>query len=194
MAPGVAHLRLEPNTDLAVQRRADGAEFPVAHEPRLQHHGRAGVDQQDSLQHCIRRHKRSRPGQLARPERLSRQHASLRCQLGSRSALAFPQYNHILQLNNDGYSNYNSLADRLQSARYSRLHWTDQLHLVTEPSIPVPPIAAETFLSNYQNPYNVSKGYAPSDFDTPWNINFTVVYDVPKIHGTTETDRRRLVD
>ena len=38
-------------------------------------------------------------------------------------------------------------------------------------------------LSDYQNPYNVSKGYAPSDFDTPWNINFTVVYDVPKIHG-----------
>jgi hypothetical protein len=40
-----------------------------------------------------------------------------------------------------------------------------------------------TFLSNYQNPYRPDKGYAPSDFDTPWNVNFTVVYAVPKING-----------
>jgi hypothetical protein len=39
------------------------------------------------------------------------------------------------------------------------------------------------FLTNYENPYNVSKNYAPSGFDTPWNVNFTLVYDVPKVHG-----------
>ena len=32
------------------------------------------------------------------------------------------------------------------------------------------------FLSNYQNSYNVSKNYALSNFDTPWNVNFTLVY------------------
>ncbi len=37
------------------------------------------------------------------------------------------------------------------------------------------------FLSQFQNPYNVSRNYALSNFDTPWNVNFTLVYDVPKI-------------
>jgi hypothetical protein len=39
------------------------------------------------------------------------------------------------------------------------------------------------FLPNYQNPYDVSKNYAPSNFDTPWNVNFTLVYDVPRAHS-----------
>jgi len=38
------------------------------------------------------------------------------------------------------------------------------------------------FLSNFQSPYDVSRNYAPSNFDTPWNVNFTLVYDVPKAH------------
>ena len=36
-----------------------------------------------------------------------------------------------------------------------------------------------TFLSDYQNPYDVNKDYAPANFDTPWNVNFTLVYEVP---------------
>jgi len=39
------------------------------------------------------------------------------------------------------------------------------------------------FLSLYQNPYNVSKNYSPSNFDTPWNVNFTLVYDVPTVRA-----------
>ena len=52
--------------------------FPVTHESRLQHHGRAAVDQQHSLQHWICRYKRSRPGKFPRPECMPRQHARLR--------------------------------------------------------------------------------------------------------------------
>jgi outer membrane receptor protein involved in Fe transport len=91
-------------------------------------------------------------------------------------------YNHILQLNNDGYSNYNSLqlAYKVREVR----GFTGQINYTWSRAFDTGSAnRGGTFLSDYQNPYNVSKGYAPSDFDTPWNINFTAVYDVPKIHG-----------
>lgn len=94
----------------------------------------------------------------------------------------FPQYNHILQLNNDGYSNYHSLQ---LAYKVREIHgFTGQLNYTWSRAFDTGSAnRGGTFLSDYQNPYNVSKGYAPSDFDTPWNINFTAVYDVPKIHG-----------
>ena len=94
----------------------------------------------------------------------------------------FPQYNHILQLNNDGYSNYNSLQ---VAYKVREIHgFTGQVNYTWSRAFDTGSAnRGGTFLSDYQNPYNVSKGYAPSDFDTPWNINFTAVYDVPKIHG-----------
>jgi len=94
----------------------------------------------------------------------------------------FPDYNHILQLNNDGYSNYNSLQ---LAYKVRDLHGlTGQINYVRSKSRDTGSAnRGGDFLSNYQNPYNVSKNYAPSNFDTPWNINFTVVYDVPKPHG-----------
>jgi len=94
----------------------------------------------------------------------------------------FPQYNHILQLNNDGYSNYNSLQ---LAYKVREVHgFTGQVNYTWSRAFDTGSAnRGGTFLSDFQNPYNVSKGYAPSDFDTPWNINFTVVYDVPKVHG-----------
>jgi outer membrane receptor protein involved in Fe transport len=94
----------------------------------------------------------------------------------------FPQYNHILQLNNDGYSNYNSfqLAYKVRDVH----GFTGQLNYTWSRAFDTGSAnRGGTFLSDYQNPYNVNKGYAPSDFDTPWNVNFTAVYDVPKVHG-----------
>jgi len=94
----------------------------------------------------------------------------------------FPQYNHILQLNNDGYSNYNSLqlAYKVQDVHglTGQLNYTWSRAFDTGSAN-----RGGTFLSDYQNPYNIDKGYAPSDFDTPWNVNFTLVYDVPKVHA-----------
>jgi outer membrane receptor protein involved in Fe transport len=93
-----------------------------------------------------------------------------------------PLYNHVLQLNNDGYSNYNSLQIAYKVRDIHGL--TGQVNYTWSRAFDTGSAnRGGTFLSDYQNPYNVSKGYAPSDFDTPWNINFTVVYDVPKIHG-----------
>ena len=93
-----------------------------------------------------------------------------------------PLYNHMLQLNNDGYSNYNSLQ---LAYKVRDIHgFTGQVNYTWSRAFDTGSAnRGGTFLSDYQNPYDVSKGYAPSDFDTPWNINFTVVYDVPKIHG-----------
>jgi outer membrane receptor protein involved in Fe transport len=97
-------------------------------------------------------------------------------------AAQFPQYDHILQLNNDGYSNYNSLQ---LSYKVREVHGvTGQLNYTWSRSFDTGSAnRGGTFLSDYQNPYNVNKGYAPSDFDTPWNVNFTLVYDVPKFHA-----------
>jgi hypothetical protein len=87
-----------------------------------------------------------------------------------------------MQLNNDGYSNYNSLQ---VAYKVRDLHGlTGQLNYVWSKSMDTGSAnRGGTFLSNNQNPYNVRGGYAPADFDTPWNVNFSLVYDVPKIHG-----------
>jgi outer membrane receptor protein involved in Fe transport len=91
-----------------------------------------------------------------------------------------PLYNHILQLNNDGYSNYNSLQFSYKARDIHGL--TGQFNFTWSRAFDTGSAnRGGDFLSNYQNPYDVSKNYAPSGFDTPWNVNFTLVYDVPKI-------------
>ena len=94
----------------------------------------------------------------------------------------FPGYNHILQLNNDGYSNYNSLQAAFKLREFHGL--TGQFNYTWSRAFDTGSAnRGGDFLSNYQNPYDVSKNYAPSNFDTPWNVNFTLVYDVPRAHS-----------
>jgi outer membrane receptor protein involved in Fe transport len=89
-------------------------------------------------------------------------------------------YNHILQLNNDGYSNYNSLQLAYKARDIHGL--TGQVNFTWSRAFDTGSAnRGGDFLTNYQNPYSISKNYAPSGFDTPWNINFTLVYDVPKV-------------
>jgi hypothetical protein len=90
-------------------------------------------------------------------------------------------YNHILQLNNDGYSNYNALQASLKARDIHGL--TGQLNYVWSKSLDTGSAnRGGTFLSDKQSPYDIKNAYAPSDFDTPWNVNFTLVYEVPKFH------------
>jgi carboxypeptidase family protein/TonB-dependent receptor-like protein len=94
----------------------------------------------------------------------------------------FPNYNHILQLNNDAYSNYNSLQTAFKVRDFHGL--TGQFNFVWSRTFDTGSAnRGGDLLSNFQNPYNVNANYAPSNFDTPWNVNFTLVYDVPKVHG-----------
>ena len=95
---------------------------------------------------------------------------------------SFPQYNHIMQLNNDGYSNYNSLQT---SFKVRDAHgFTGQVNFTWSRALDTGSAnRGLELLSNFQNPYNVSANYAPSNFDTPLNVNFTAVYQVPKFHG-----------
>lgn len=94
----------------------------------------------------------------------------------------FPQYDHILQLNNDGYSNYNSLQVAYKARDIHGL--TGQFNYTWSRAFDTGSAnRGGDFLSNYQNPYSVSKNYAPSTFDTPWNVNFTLVYQVPRFRG-----------
>ncbi len=94
----------------------------------------------------------------------------------------FPNYNHILQLNNDGYSNYNSLQTAFKVRDMHGL--TGQVNFVWSRTLDTGSAnRGGDFLSLYQNPYNVSKNYSPSNFDTPWNVNFTLVYDVPTVRA-----------
>jgi outer membrane receptor protein involved in Fe transport len=92
---------------------------------------------------------------------------------------AFPDYNHILQLNNDAFSNYNSLQTAFKVRDLHGL--SGQLNYVWSRSFDTGSAnRGGSFLSDFQNPYRPDKGYAPSDFDTPWNVNFTAVYVVPR--------------
>lgn len=103
---------------------------------------------------------------------------STRQPLGTR----FPQYDHILQLNNDGYSNYNSLQTSFKVREIHGL--TGALNFVWSRTFDTGSAnRGGDFLSNFQNPYSVDKNYAPANFDTPWNVNFNVVYAVPRFHG-----------
>jgi hypothetical protein len=94
----------------------------------------------------------------------------------------FPQYNHILQLNNDAYSNYNSLQAAYKVRDLRGL--SGQLNFVWSRSFDTGSAnRGGSFLSDFQNPYLPDKGYAPADFDTPWNVNFTLVYEVPRFRA-----------
>jgi hypothetical protein len=98
------------------------------------------------------------------------------------SATGDPLYTHILQLNNDGYSNYNSLQLAYKVRDLSGL--TGQFNFTWSRSLDTGSAnRGGDILSNFQNPYDVSRNYAPSGFDTPWNVNFTLVYDLPKVHA-----------
>ena len=104
---------------------------------------------------------------LARSARLT-QCDTTRQPFGAR----FPQYNHILQLNNDAYSNYNSLQTAFKVRDLHGL--SGQLNYVWSRSFDTGSAnRGGSFLSDFQNPYPPDKGYAPADFDTPWNVNFT---------------------
>ena len=103
----------------------------------------------------------------------------------------FPDYNHILQLNNDGYSNYNSLQAAFKVREFTGL--TGQFNYVWSRTFDTGSAnRGGDFLSDFQNPYDVSKNYAPSNFDTPWNVNFTLVYDVPRVHAVPEADGQKV--
>jgi hypothetical protein len=94
----------------------------------------------------------------------------------------FPQFNHILQLNNDGYSNYNSVQFAYKARDIHGL--TGQFNFTWSKAMDTGSAnRGGDFLSNYQNPYSISKNYGPSGFDTPWNVNFNLVYDVPRLHA-----------
>jgi outer membrane receptor protein involved in Fe transport len=94
----------------------------------------------------------------------------------------FPNYNHVLQLNNDGFSNYNSLQTSLKLRSLHNL--TGAFNFVWSHTLDTGSAnRGGDFLSNFQNPYKPDRSYANSDFDTPWNFNFNLVYNVPKIHG-----------
>jgi len=91
-------------------------------------------------------------------------------------------YNHILQLNNDAFSNYNSLQTSFKVRDMHGL--TGQLNYVWSRTLDTGSAnRGGDFVSQYQNPYNVRRNYGPSNFDTPWNVNFTLVYDVPRVHA-----------
>jgi outer membrane receptor protein involved in Fe transport len=94
----------------------------------------------------------------------------------------FPNYNHILQLNNDGYSNYNSFQTAFKMRELRGL--TGQVNFVWSRAFDTGSAnRGGDFLSQLQNPYNVDANYAPSNYDTPLNVNFTLVYDVPTLHA-----------
>jgi len=91
----------------------------------------------------------------------------------------FPNYNHILQLNNDAFSNYNALQTAFKVRDLHGL--SGQLNFVWSRSFDTGSAnRGGSFLSDFQNPSRPDKGYAPADFDTPWNVNFTMVYVVPR--------------
>jgi hypothetical protein len=94
----------------------------------------------------------------------------------------FPQYDHILRMTNDAYSNYNALQTAFKVREMHGL--TGQFNFVWSRTFDTGSAnRGGDFLTQYQNPYNIDKNYGPSNFDTPWNVNFTLVYDIPRLQS-----------
>ncbi len=90
----------------------------------------------------------------------------------------FPQYNYVLQMNNDAYSNYNSLQTSLKVRDIHGL--TGQFNFVWSKTMDTGSAnRGGDFLTVYQNPYNIKANYTLATFDTPLSTNFALVYAVP---------------
>ncbi len=90
------------------------------------------------------------------------------------------ELNHILQLNNDGFSNYNSFQTSLKLRDLHDL--SGAFNFVWSHSLDTGSAnRGGDFLSNLQNPYRPDQSYANSDFDTPWNFNANLLYNVPRL-------------
>ncbi len=93
---------------------------------------------------------------------------------------AFPNYEHITQLNNDGLSNYNALQASLKFRNFHGL--TAQANFVWSRAFDTNSVnRGGDFYSFRQNPYDPEFSYAPSGFDVPVNFNYSLLYDVPKL-------------
>jgi hypothetical protein len=95
-------------------------------------------------------------------------------------AATFPQYRHITQLNNDSYSNYNSLQTALKFRGFHGL--TGQVNFTWSKVLDTGSSnRGFDFLTHAQNPYDVDYNYGVAEFDQTLNFNFSFVYDVPKL-------------
>jgi hypothetical protein len=91
---------------------------------------------------------------------------------------------HVAQLNNDGYSNYNSLQATYQVRTWHNL--SGQVNWVWSRTFDTGSAnrgSSASGITPCQNPYNIHCNYGPADFDVPINFNVSFVYEVPKVHA-----------
>ncbi len=105
----------------------------------------------------------------------------LGCDLDRRPFFAqFPNYRHITQLNNDGYSNYNALQTAFKLREFHGL--TANINYVWSHALDTGSFnRGGDFVTLQQNPYNIDRNYGNSGFDATQNFNFLIAYDVPKV-------------
>ncbi len=105
----------------------------------------------------------------------------LGCPLSRRPFFAqFPNYRHIAQLNNDGYSNYNALQTSFKLREFHGL--TANINYVWSHALDTGSFnRGGDFGTLQQNPYNIDRNYGNSGFDATQNFNFLIAYDVPKV-------------
>jgi hypothetical protein len=103
------------------------------------------------------------------------------CALADRPFFAqFPDYRHIAQLNNDGFSNYHALQTAFKLRNFHGL--TANINYVWSHAMDTGSFnRGGDFGTLAQNPYNIDRNYANSGFDVPNNFNFLIAYDVPKM-------------
>lgn len=106
---------------------------------------------------------------------------ALGCDLDRRPFFAqFPDYRHIAQLNNDGYSNYNALQTSFKMRNFHGL--TANINYVWSHALDTGSFnRGGDFGTLQQNPYSIDRNYANSNFDSTNNFNFLIAYDVPKM-------------
>jgi hypothetical protein len=99
----------------------------------------------------------------------------------ARRSLA-PNYASLIEMTNGGVSNYNSLQATLEK-RFSR-----QLAFVANytfsKSLDNQSVDNQFSLSN-PNPFDRNFNYALSDFDTPHNFSFWMLWDLPRLTGSS---------
>ncbi len=99
----------------------------------------------------------------------------------ARRSLA-PNFASLIQMTNDGYSNYHALQATLEK-RFTK-HWMFVTHYTFSKSLDNESVEGQ-FTVNSPNPYSTTSNYGLSDFYTPHNFSFWSVWQAPALTNSS---------
>ena len=175
-----AGLRQQPARRAAVQRVLGQGRPVDAVLPHLPRHGPAPSRPQHRAHRVLRRPARPRPAERPRPERAAAwARRSNAIQANRPFNAQFPDLKHIVQVNNDGKSWYNSLQLTLRQQNWKGFNSQYNLTLSRCRDYNSVNRGGGGQAGQFANPYDIAGNLGPCESDVPVNFNFGGTYSIP---------------